>query len=244
MLYKVERAIILAAGMGTRMKPVTLHTPKPLIKVNGVKIIDTVIRGLQSNGITEIYVVVGYLKEQFKILEYEYEGVKLIENPYYALYNNISSLYIAREYIKNVIILDGDQIINNDSVLAAEFKCSGYNAVRCTGETNEWLLQINEKGIITSCSRTGGMNGWQLFGISRWTYEDGMKLKQHLEIEFKQKKNTLIYWDDVAMFCYPEKFKLGIFEMQVGDVVEVDNFDELIAIDNAYQKYTGVSGDE
>ena len=52
----VERAIIMAAGTGTRMRPVTLTTPKPLIRVKGVRMIDTVIQALHENGIYEIYV--------------------------------------------------------------------------------------------------------------------------------------------------------------------------------------------
>ena len=54
-IHIVKRAIILAAGIGTRMQPLTFETPKPLIEVNGVRMIDTVIQGLLINGITEIY---------------------------------------------------------------------------------------------------------------------------------------------------------------------------------------------
>lgn len=235
-MYRVKRAVILAAGTGSRMNPVTLETPKPLIEINGTRIIDTIILGLHKNGITEIYVVAGYMKEKFKILEKEYPGLKLIENPYYAVCNNISSLYMARDYIEDAIILDGDQVIYNTDVLGADFEHSGYNSVWTDSGTTEWLQTV-ENGFVKSCSRNGGQNGWQLFSISRWNTEDGRKLKAHLEIEFEEKQNRQVYWDDVVFFCYPHDYKLGIWKMDKGDVIELDNISELAALDKTYKRY-------
>lgn len=231
-----KRAVIMAAGKGKRMRPVTLKTPKPLVRVNGTRMIDTVIGSLHRNGIGEIYIVVGYLKEQFQCLTEQYSGITMIENPYYDKCNNISSLYVAREYIEDAILLDGDQIIYNDVILSPEFKISGYNAVWTDKETDEWILKVKQ-GVVTGCSRTGGTYGWQLYSISRWSAEDGRRLKKHLETEFEEKKNYQIYWDDVALFCYPAEYRLGIREMQEGDVQEIDSMEELAALDPYYEKY-------
>ena len=232
-MHKAVRAIIMAAGKGERMHPLTEKVPKPLIRVNGRRMIDSVIEGLRANGIFEIYIVVGHLKEQFEELKILYPGVELIENPYYETCNNISSLYAVRDHLEDCMILDGDQIIYDPSILAPEFERSGYNAVWTDGETTEWLMTV-ENGIVTGCSRTGGSRGWQLYSISRWSAEDGAKLKKHLELEFDVKKNRQIYWDDVAMFCHPEEYTLGIRPMRAEDIIEIDSLEELIAADPTY----------
>ena len=237
-MNKVKRAIIVAAGSGVRMRPLTLTTPKPLISVNGTRMIDSVITALHTNGITEIYVVVGWLKEAFASLPAQYPGLTLIENPYYASCNNISSLYMAREHLEDVIILDADQIIYNPDIVSPDFERSGYNAIWTDGETAEWLMEV-EDGLVRSCSRTGGRGGWQLYSISRWSAEDGRRLRRHLEIEFEEKQNRQIYWDDVPMFCYPEEYRLGIRPMTREDVIEIDSLEELAAIDPSYRTILG-----
>lgn len=230
--HLVKRAIIMAAGLGNRMKPLTLKTPKPLIKVNGKRMIDSVVDALEANGIREIYVVVGHLKEQFYTWAKERDGIRIIENPYYNTCNNIASLYVAREHLEDCIILDGDQIIFNPRILDPHFTLSGYNAVWCEGTTNEWLMKATN-GVVQSCSRTGGTGGWQLYSVSRWNAEDGRKLRKHLEYEF-ERGNRDIYWDDVAMFCHFDEYTLGIKEMQYDDIIEIDDYDELVAIDKSY----------
>lgn len=238
-MNKVKRAIIMAAGKGTRLAPVTDTVPKPLVRVNGVRMIDTVIGALHRQGITEIYVVVGYLREKFAGLEAEYPGLTLIENPYYDTCNNISSLYVAREHLEDTFILDGDQLVFEDSILNPEFERSGYSAVWTDGETDEWLMTADERGVVTACSRTGGSRGWQLYSLSRWSAADGAKLRRHLEEEFDEKQNRQIYWDDVAMFCHFSEYTLGVTPMNAGDLVEIDNFSELCAADPSYCRLEG-----
>ena len=233
-MHKASRAIIMAAGQGERMHPLTEQIPKPLIRVGGKRMIDTVIEALHANGIHEIYVVVGYLKEQFEQLTEEFPGVTLIENTYYDTCNNIASLYVARDYLEDCMILDGDQIIFRPSVLAPEFERSGYNAVWTDGETTEWLMTV-EDGIVTGCSRTGGKRGWQLYSISRWSAGDGARLRRHLELEFEKRGNRQIYWDDVPMFCHFDEYRLGIRPMEAGDCLEIDSLEELKAADPSYR---------
>lgn len=236
MKNKVERAIIMAAGLGNRMRPITDEIPKPLVKVNGTRMIDTVIDGLMKNGINDITIVVGYKKECFDILKEKYPNIDLVENIYYDKYNNISSLYSVRDKLDRAcIIMDGDQIIYKDSILAPEFDLSGYSAAWVEGETDEWLMQ-EKNGVVTECSRTGGAKGWQLYSISRWTKDDAKKLKDFVELEFEN-GNRQIYWDDVPMFCHFDKFKLGINQIDKEDIVEIDSFQELVEIDNSYLKY-------
>ena len=235
----VKRAIIMAAGKGERLSPVTLDTPKPLVKVNGVRMIDTIIDGLHANGINEIYIVTGYLMEEFSVLLEKYPDVKLLSNQFYMEYNNISSLYIARKYLElgDCMILDGDLLIQNDRILHSEFERSGYSAIWTEEGTDEWLMQVNDDGIVTGCSRDGGDKGWILFSISRWSKEDCKKLKKYLEYEFDYVGNRHLYWDDVAMFRHFDQFELGITPMNRGDVIEIDSYDELVRVDKSYEGY-------
>lgn len=242
-MSEIKRAIILAAGKGNRMKPVTDFIPKPLVKVNGVSFIETIINAIKMNNIREVYIVVGYMKEKFSFLKEKYPEVTLIENPYYDTCNNISSLYVVRDKLEECIIMDADQMIKNTDILFTNFGKSGYCCKWINKFENDWILTINNDKKIISCNRNGGI-GWRLYSISRWTKEDGKRLSELLEKEFIINNNTQIYWDDIAMFCYPNLFDLTIYEIRDTDVYEVDTLDDLIKFDASYLKYKGVEKNE
>ena len=233
-MNQAKRAIIMAAGLGNRMRPITNTIPKPLVQVRGHRMIDTIISALHQNGIWEIYVVVGHLKEAFASLPAEHPGLTLIENPDYLTCNNISSLYYARAHLEDVVILDGDQLIRDPAILKPEFERSGYCCIWRDDPTEEWVLSLTGD-VVTACSRTGGDCGWELHSVSFWSKEDGQRLRRQLEEEYIEKKNTDIYWDDVALFCHPEDYRLGIRPIAPESLREIDSVEELRAIDPTYR---------
>ena len=115
--YRVKRAIFIAAGFGSRLVPITFNTPKPLVRVHGKRIIDTLLDACLEAGINEIYIVRGYLSEQFDQLLYRYPMIKFLENPVYNEANNISSALVARYLLSNAYVFEADLLISNPDII-------------------------------------------------------------------------------------------------------------------------------
>lgn len=236
-MFKVERAIIMAAGRGSRMRELTEDTPKPMLKVNGTRMIDTTLRALIRSGVKEILIVVGYKKERFREVAADFPQVKLVENPYYAECNNISSIYMVRDKLANAMIIEGDQYFFGDAPLAAEFEHSEYNVVWSDGPTDEWVYLVDENGRVLRCLDKGADKGWMVYGVSRWTPEDAETLRALLEYEFEERKNRQIYWDCVPMVLHPDRFPVYIRRTDPRDRVELDSVEELARLDKSYERY-------
>ena len=128
--YRVRRAIFIAAGFGSRMVPVTLNTPKPLVRVHGVRIIDTLLDAVLAAGIEEIYIVRGYLAEQFDLLLGKYPLLRFIDNPDYNETNNISSAMYVREHFRNAYVFEADLILHKPSLIKKYQYASNYLGYR------------------------------------------------------------------------------------------------------------------
>lgn len=229
--YKVKRAVFIAAGFGSRLVPVTLNTPKPLVRVNGKRIIDGLIDAVLAAGIEEIIIVRGYLAEQFDQLLYKYPMIKFIENPAYNEANNISSAMCARYLLSNAYVFEADLLIYNPAIIKKYHYCSNFLGIK-KDRTDDWCFEVKD-GIIKE-QKVGGIDCYQEVGISYWDDADGRKLSEHIKQTYDMPGGKERYWDQVPFVFFPREYSVEIRECNQEDIVEIDTFKELKAIDKTY----------
>lgn len=231
--YKTKRAIFIAAGFGSRLRPVTLETPKPLVKVHGTRIIDTLIDGVMAAGIEEIYVVCGYLGEQFHQLKEKYPNIQLVTNPMYMECNNISSAYLMRDHLESAYVLEADLLVHNPAIFDKYMYHSAYLGIP-VDETDDWYFKTNEAGIIRELG-IGSTDCYRMLGISYWNKDDGARLVASLEEAFPLHKDE--DWCYVPMVKYRDEYQVHVRVCADGDIQEIDHFEELCQVDPSYNAY-------
>ena len=225
--YRVKRAIFVAAGFGTRLVPITFNTPKPLVRVHGIRIIDRLIDACLQAGIDEIYIVRGYLGELFDQLLYKYPMIKFLENPIYNEANNISSALVTRYMLSNAYVFEADLLISNPTIIKKYHYSSNFLGIK-KQRTDDWCVRVEEK--------VGGEGNdiWQLIGISYWNTADGQRLSQDIQDVFQSPGGRERYWEQVPLVYKKEHYQVEIRECFDEDIIEIDTFNELKAVDKTY----------
>jgi len=233
-----DRAIILAAGLGTRLKPMTDHAPKCLTEVNGIPVLINTLNNLKKNGIEKCTIVTGYLGDTIiKTLGKIYQGMKInyVYNEKFEVTNDMYSLWLAREDLeKGAIILEGDIFFRMHTLKRAFKKMksrSFYFAGKYDGRQNEILIKTNSDyriesiTILRNISEKKEDKSFMSSGIII-VEEDYGKLLSTWLTEFVNQGIVDVLFDDVIS-KHVKEAPLYVFEIEHSEWVEIDTLEDL-----------------
>lgn len=222
------RAILMAAGLGTRLRPLTNDTPKSLIEVNGMSLLERQILNLKEIGVDEIIVLTGYLHEKFDDMVKKYNLIKIV-NEKYDLYNNIYTMYLAREYLNDAFVIDADQYLTRNFLPKTKPETSVYYSACKENIKGEWIFKYNEDDnriFDIEIADENSKPSYIMSGASFWSEKDGKLLAQKLEEAIKKDNFKDKYWDHIAVENL-NNMDVRIEKIDSNDIFEIDNLDDL-----------------
>ena len=221
---KPKNAIILAAGFGMRMVPINMTTPKALLEVNGEKLIDRLITQLQEVGISDITVVVGFMKDSFEYLIDEY-GVRLVYNEFYASRNNISSLALVADRIDNTYIIPCDIWCDRNPFHRHELY-SWYIVSDLVDEASD--VRVNRKMELVKVGARAGGNG--MIGISYLTGDEAEIVRKQVSRLSTDSAYDEKFWEE-ALYK-GDRMIVQARIVHAADVVEINTYEQLRDLDS------------
>ena len=233
--YKVDNAIIMAAGVSRRFAPLSYVYPKGLLEVKGEVLIERQIRQLQEAGISDITVVVGYMKERFGYLEGKM-CVKVVENPDYARWNNTSTLIRVLPKLKNTYICSSDNYFT-ENVFEPYVYRAYYAATFYPGPASEWGLRFDRKGVITGVDHHP-VDMWCMMGHAYWSRAFSRTFKKILKAEFKCDSVKGELWEAVFE-RHVRELTMAVRPYPAGAVLEFDTVRDIGEFDSAFRRRFG-----
>ena len=222
--FKVDNAVVLAAGMSTRFAPFSYEKPKGLTIVKGEVLIERQIRQLKEAGVGEIVVVLGHMMEKFLYLQEKY-GVKIVVNNEYKYKNTHSSIYFARDYLKNTYVCCADNYFPKSVFHTYEYH-SLYSVLYMEGVwRGERGVFTDDSGLIIETQRPA-VDQWVMNGFAYYNNEFSSKFKLILEEMWDKPGSETLYWEQV----YAQHVKeLPLYAVKYTDkeVMEFDSVSEL-----------------
>lgn len=231
--YRVKRAIILAAGFGSRMMPATADRPKPLVTVNGVSILETLLDALVAVGIRDITVVRGYRKECFDALLEKYPFLTLVDNDIYSKTNNISSVMAVLDKLDGCYLCEADLYITNPQIITKYQYASNILGAYCL-ETDDWSFQMDAAGHIINYQK-GNTFCYNYYGISYWTKADSARLREDFRQVYGEAGGKDYFWEFIPLVLRKERYAVEIRQCRKSDIMEIDNYYELAQLDSTYR---------
>lgn len=218
------KAILLAAGKGTRLRPLTDTIPKPLIEINGLPMIERQIQYLKEKGIIEIIVVTGYLKEKFDYLADEYD-IKLVHNDKYDEYNNLYTMYLVREYLQDTYVLEGDIYMHHNVIDTTVAESTYFSPIKYDFQ-DEWMLHIDQSNRVVDVVVGSTPGSHIMCGVSYWNKEDGAFIQCKLEEAVANNTFKDNYWDNIIAENL-DTLNIKVHKLQESDLYEIDSLEDL-----------------
>ena len=225
--YRVENAVIMAAGLSSRFAPISYEKPKGLLRVRGEVLIERQITQLLEAGITDITVVVGYKREYFFYLEAKF-GVRIVVNNEYDSRNNNGTLYLVRERLGNTFVCSSDDYFTENPFERYVYKAY-YAAEYADGPTKEWCMEIGPGGRITKVT-VGGEYAPYMLGHAYFDRAFSKRFVEILEAEYNLPETADKLWETI----YAEHIKeldMVVRRYPDGVINEFDSLDELEGFD-------------
>lgn len=230
--YKVDNAVILAAGMSSRFAPISYERPKGTLRVRGEILIERQIRQLQEVGITDITVVVGYKKEYFFNLVEKF-GVTIVVNPEYMTRNNNGSLWLVLDRLANTYICSSDDYFTTNPFESHVYKAY-YSAEYVEGPTNEWCITTGGGGRITG-AKVGGADAWTMLGHVYFDRTFSSRFREILRAVYQLPETSGKLWESIYL-DHVKELDMVIRKYPAGVIYEFDSVDELRSFDPKFME--------